>query len=58
MLFVLQISPLALHLAVGLHLHMGLAPLKAVLLIDGYELIEQQGIGALGAIFWQDADEQ
>ena len=58
MLFVLQISPLALHLVVGLHLHMGLTPLKAILLINRYQLVEQQGVGALGTIFWQDTYQQ
>ena len=34
MLFVVEVHPLALHLAVGLHFDVGLAPFKAVLLVD------------------------
>ena len=41
MLFVLQVGPLVLNLAVGLHFHMSLAPLETVLLVDGYEFIKQ-----------------
>ena len=57
MLYMLQILPLALHLLIGLHLHIRLAPLEAILLVDGDEVVEQQGIGTLLLVFRQDADE-
>ena len=55
MLLALQILPLALYLLVSFHLYIGLAPLEAVLLIDGDEVVEEQGIGTLLLIFRQDA---
>ena len=58
MLLVLQVGPLALYLAVGLHLHVGLAPQEAILLVDGNEVVEEQGVGPLRAVFGQHADEQ
>ena len=57
MLDMLQILPLRLYLVVGLHLNVGLAPLEAILLIPGNQIVEQQGIGALLLILGQDANE-
>ena len=57
MLYMLQILPLALYLLVGLHLDIRLAPLEAILLIDGDEVVEQQGIGTLLLVFGQNTDE-
>ena len=58
MTLALKILPLSLHLLVGFHLHVGLAPLKAVLLIARYEVVEEQGVGALRTILGQDAHKQ
>ena len=57
MLFVLQVLPLTLYFLVGLHLHIGLAPLEAILLIDGDEVVEQQGVGTFLLVFRQNADK-
>ena len=54
MLDMLQILPLALHLLVGLHLDIRLAPLEAILLIAGDKVVEQQSIGTLLLIFRQE----
>ena len=57
MLYVLQILPLALYFFVGFHFDIGLAPLEAVLLVDGNEVVEQQGIGTLLLVFRQNTNE-
>ena len=43
----LEILPLSLHLLVGLHLDMRLAPLEAILLISGDEVVKEESVGAL-----------
>ena len=58
MTFALQILPLSLHLFVGFHLYVCLAPLKSVCLIARYEVVEQQRVGTFRAIFGQDAHQQ
>ena len=58
MLFVIEILPLSLNGRIGLHVYMTLAPLEIVLLIDGYQVVEEQGVGTLGAILGQDAYEE
>ena len=57
MLYMLQILPLRLHLLVGFHFNVRLAPLETVLLIDRYEVVEQQCVSTFLLIFWQDANE-
>ena len=52
-----EVFPLALNLIVGLHLHVGLTPLEAVLLVVRYEVVEEQCIGALLLILGQDAHQ-
>ena len=58
MLYMLQILPLRLHLLVGFHFNVRLAPLETVLLIDGYQGIEKQGVGTLGTVFGQYTDQE
>ena len=58
MLFVVEILPLCLNGGIALHVHMTLAPLEAVLLIDGYQGVEKQGIGTLGTVFGQHTDQE
>ena len=58
MLFVIEVHPLALYLAIGFHLHVCLAPFEAVLLINGDEVVEQEGVGTLGTIFWKYTNKQ
>ena len=43
----LQRAPLALHVVIGLHLNLALAPLVAVFLIPWDEVGKHQGIGTL-----------
>ena len=57
MLLVVEVFPLTLHLVVGLQLHIGLAPLEAILLIPRDEVIEQQGVGTLLLILGQNAHQ-
>ncbi len=54
----LKIAPLTLHVAVGLHLHIGLAPLEAIADIAWYKVGEEQRVGSLAAVFGQEAYEQ
>ena len=58
MLFVFKIHPLCLNGRIGFHVYMTLAPLETVLLIDGYQIVEKQGVGSLGTILGQHSDEQ
>ena len=58
MLFMVDIGPLALHLAVGLHFDVGFAPEESELLVAGNEVVEEQRVGALRPVFGQHADEQ
>ena len=58
MLFVVEIHPLSLNGGVTLHVHMTLTPLETVLLIDGYQGIEKQGVGTLGTVFGQYTDQE
>ena len=57
MLCVLQILPLRLHLLVGFHLDIRLAPLEPILLIDRNQVVEQQGVSSFLLIFWQDTNK-
>ena len=57
MLYMLQILPLRLHLLVGFHFNVRLAPLETVLLIDRYEVVEQQCVSTFLLVFRQDANE-
>ena len=50
--------PLALHVLVGLHLHLALAPLNAVGVISRNKVREYQCVGTLRTIFGQHSDEQ
>ena len=58
MLLVFKILPLGLYGGVTLHVYVGLAPFEVVLLVDGYEVVEEQGVGTLRAVFRQHANEQ
>ena len=58
MLFVLKILPLCLHGRIALHVDMGLTPFEVVLLVDGYEVVEKQGVGTFRAILRQHAYKQ
>ena len=58
MLFVLEILPLRLDGGVALHVHMALAPLETVLLINRYQMVEEQRIGTLCTVFRQHADKE
>ena len=58
MQLVVEIGPLTLHLVIRLHLDMRLTPFDAILLIGWNEIVEKQGVGALGSIFGQDAHQQ
>ena len=44
MLFIVKKLPLVLHVDIGLHVYMALAPFEAILLVDGYKMVEQQGM--------------
>ena len=57
MLLVFKHLPLRLNGGVALHVHMALAPLEAVLLVDGYQVIEKQRISTFGAVLREYADE-
>ena len=54
----LQRSPLALHIVVGLHLHLTLAPLISILLIPWNEVGKHQGIGTLGTVFGENTHQK
>ena len=47
MLLVFQVLPLGLDGGVTLHVNVGFAPLEAVLLVDGDEGVEKEGVGTL-----------
>ena len=57
MLLVVEVFPLTLYLIVGFHLHIGLAPLEAILLIPRDEVVEQQGVGTFLLILGQDTNQ-
>lgn len=54
----LEILPLALHVLVGLHLNLALAPFESVGLIARDEVVEHKGIGTLHAVFGQHSEQQ
>ena len=58
MLHSLQILPLAEHSVIGFHLLHGFGPFESVALEPGDEVVEDEGIGPLGPIVGQNADEQ
>ena len=53
-----QWSPLPLHCRIGLHLHLRLSPLDAILLIDRNQVGKEERIGTFGTILRKDADQQ
>ena len=54
----LQILPLREDTLVGLHLRSCLGPLKTIATELSDQVIEDQRIGTLRAVFWQNTDEQ
>ena len=52
----IKVAPLPLHVLVGLHFHLTLAPFDAIFVVPGYEVVEHQGIDALAAVFGQHAN--
>ena len=58
MLFRLQVLPMAEHRLVGFHLRHGLGPVVSIIPESLYEIIEDQSVGTLCAIFWQHTDQQ
>jgi hypothetical protein len=57
MLFVLKILPLCLYGGVAFHVNMGLAPFEVILLVNGDEVVEEQGVGTFRAVLWQHTYE-
>lgn len=58
MIDVLQCTPLALHTAVALHLHLRFSPFEAIINVSWDQISEEQRVGSFGAVFGTEADEQ